>query len=163
MGAFSYDFSALKNMSRDIKKIGETVRKNESIVVKLAANEYSNDVAALMPYKTGNYRRSRHVEMSEEGGHPIALVGSNFIGAKQREFGGIIRAKKAKYLTFKIDGQWVRVKSVYQPPRSHWRAAWDKYMPKYEQILIGVFNREEWGASAATSESASPDLSTEIP
>ena len=139
MAGFSFDISCLSRMSKDIQKIGENVKKNERVAVKLAGNEYKNDVQPLLQYKSGTLRRSVHVEPSEENGHPIALVGTDVIYAKQREYGGIIKAKNGPYLRFKTyDGNWVTTKQVYQPPHPAWRPAWDNNLPKYRDIMMAA-------------------------
>lgn len=143
MAGFSFDFSALTQISRDIQKIGNTVKKNERVAVKLAGNAYKNDVQPLLQYKTGTLRRSVHVETSEEGGHPIALVGTNAIYAKQREYGGVIKAKNVPYLKFKTeDGKWVQTKQVYQPPHPVWRPTWDTNLRKYIRIMFAALSGE---------------------
>ena len=40
------------------------------------------------------------------------------------EFGGIIRAKRAPYLVFKVKGQWVKVKQVRIRPKRYWSGGW---------------------------------------
>jgi len=162
MAGFSADFSCLSQMSRDIQKIGAGVKKQERPVVKLMGNEYKNDVQALIPYKHGDLRRSVHVEPSEEGGHPISLVGSNKVYARQREYGGVIKAKNAPYLVFQLeDGTWIKTKQVYQHPQPAWRPAFDRNRVKYERMAKSVFNREDWESDLAVAETASglrPDL-----
>lgn len=162
MAGFSFDFSDFHRLAADMNKIAANVVKKERVVVNLAANEYKNDVQPLLQYKTGTQRRSVHVEPSEEAGHPIALVGTDLIYAKQREYGGIIKAKNGPYLIFQIDGHWVQTESVYQPPHPAWRPAFDNNLAKYERILKGVFDRAGWDADVATFESARPDLSGRI-
>lgn len=38
------------------------------------------------------------------------------------EYGGIIRARKAPYLVFKVKGRWVRVKQVRIRQKKYWRS-----------------------------------------
>jgi HK97 gp10 family phage protein len=53
-------------------------------------------------------------------------VGTNVVYAAIHEFGGIIRARKAKALRFKTkDGKWHTVKSVTMPARPYMRPAID--------------------------------------
>lgn len=44
-------------------------------------------------------------------------VGSPVVYAAIHEYGGIIKPKKAKYLSFQIDGTWIRTKKVTMPKR----------------------------------------------
>jgi hypothetical protein len=48
------------------------------------------------------------------------------IYARVHELGAVIHARRAPYLKFQIDGQWVQVRSVKIPARPHWRPAIDK-------------------------------------
>jgi hypothetical protein len=158
---FSVDFSDFANLIKDTDKITAFMSKAERPIVNLIGNEYKNDVQPLLQYKTGTQRRSVHVESSEEVGHPIALVGTNFIGSRQREYGGIIKAKNGPYLVFQIDGQWIQTESVYQPPHPAWRPAFENNLVKYDRMFAGVFNRVDWESDLATADVAMglrPDL-----
>lgn len=146
MAAFSFDIAPLMQVSKDIQRIGAEVRKNERPIVKLMANEYKNDVQERLPRKTTTLIRSVHVEPAEEGGHAIAFVGSDSKYARQKEYGGIIEAKKAPYLVFQINGQWIQTKSVYQHPQPAWRPAFEHNLVKYQRMAKSIFNREEWDA-----------------
>jgi hypothetical protein len=149
MSGFSFDFSCLNQFSRDLGKIAADIQKNERAAVKLAGNAYKNDVQPVLQYKTGTLRRSVHVEPSEEGGHPVVLVGTDVIYAKQREYGGIIRGKDGGYLRFKTyDGQWVTTKQVYQPPHPAWRPAFDLNKVRYGRLMIDHLN----GTNTASAE-----------
>ena len=144
MAAFSFDFSCLSKMSRDLQKIGANVQKNEAAVVKLAANEYKNDVQAIIQYKTGTLRRSVHVEMTTEGLRQVALIGTDAPYARRLERGFIGKDSLGR---------------VYnQAAQPRWRPAWDNNLPKYQRILLGVFNRAEWEADIETAQSVRPDL-----
>jgi hypothetical protein len=54
--------------------------------------------------------------------------------AKQKEYGGVIKAKNAPYLVFQIDGQWVQIKQVYQAPQPAFRPAMDENWKKYQRM-----------------------------
>jgi len=159
MAGFSFDFSALEQIERDLGKLAAGVKKAERVVVMLAGNEYKNDVQALLPRKSTDLIRSVHVEPTEEGGHPVALIGTNKVYARQKEYGGVISAKNKEYLRFKgEDGNWVFVKSVYQYPQPAWRPAWDRNLTKYKQMLNGVFDRNVWDADLSTVAGLRPDI-----
>ena len=53
----------------------------------------------------------------------LSRIGNNLIYARIHEYGGVIKAKKAKALRFQIGGKWVMVKSVTMPERSYLRTA----------------------------------------
>ena len=61
MAGFSFDVSDFSRLSAHMSKIAADVVKKERILPKLAANEYKNDVQAIIPYKRGDLRRSVHV------------------------------------------------------------------------------------------------------
>lgn len=90
------------------------------------ALEIANEAKRLVPKDTRDLARSIHMKIGMLGDREAeVLVGSNLDYAAQREFGGVIRAKKAKALAFQIDGEWVFVKSVYQEPQPYLRPALD--------------------------------------
>lgn len=69
---------------------------------------------------SGNYRASiRAVKVSDVR----TEVFSHVVYGPIHEFGGTITAKRAPFLVFQVDGQWVRVRSVRIPARPHWRPA----------------------------------------
>jgi len=59
---------------------------------------------------SGSAKSGDEVEKPSKNG--VVRIGTNVEYAAIQEFGGEIRAKNAPYLTFKIDGHWVRVKQV---------------------------------------------------
>jgi hypothetical protein len=141
MGGFSFNVSAFEKMSRDIQKAGENIRKKEITAVKLGGNAYKNDVQPLLQYKTGTLRRSVHVEPSIDGISPVSLVGTNVIYARQRENGGFIKAKNAKFLHWVDDeGNDHFAKQVYQNPHPVWRPVFDANKEKYGQLMIDYLN-----------------------
>jgi len=144
MAGFSFDFSCIGKMSRDIQKIGANVRRNEAAVVKLAANEYKNDVQAIIQYKTGTLRRSVHVEMTSEGLRQVALIGTDAPYARRLERGFVGKDSLGRV--------------YHQSPAPRWRPAWDANLPKYQRMILGIFNRQEWDEDLATFASVRPDL-----
>jgi hypothetical protein len=115
-------------------KLAATVMKNETIAVRLAGQEYANDVKAIAPYKTGTYRRSIHVEMSTEGLHPVALIGTDVPYGRRLEFGF--------YDTDSLGRKY------QQYPRPHWRPAWDANLQKYRDIMLSHLNGTQAGTYA---------------
>ncbi len=148
MAGFSFDISPLMRMSKDIQRVGENVKKSERPVVKLIGNEYKSDVQAIIQVKTGTLRRDIHVEMSEEGGHPVALVGTNQPQARRLEKGFIGRDSLGRLYN--------------QAPQPRWRPAFDHNKAKYERMAKGVFNREGWDRDVATAQYYQTELSGRI-
>jgi hypothetical protein len=137
MAAFSFDFSALSLLSRDLGKVAANVMKNEAVAVKLAGGAYRDDVKAIAPYRKklgGTYRRSIHVEMTTEGLHPVALIGTDVPYGRRLEFGF--------YGTDSLGRKY------QQYPRPHWRPAWDANLPKYRDIMLSHLNGTQAGTYA---------------
>ena len=148
MAGFSSDFSCLSQISRDIQKIGANMKKSEAAVAKLMGNEYKNDVQAIIQYKTGTLRRSVHVEMDEEDGHPVALVGTDAPYARRLEYGFVDVDSLGRHYN--------------QSPAPRWRPAFDHNLAKYERMAKGVFSREGWDRDVATEQYYRTELSGRI-
>jgi len=144
MPGFSADFSGLHQLTSDLDKMAQGIKRNEAAAVKLAANEYKSDVQEIIQYDTGTLRRSVHVEMTDEGIRQVALVGTDTLYARRLEYGFI--------------GEDSLGRVYNQPPAPRWRPAFDHNLAKYERIIAGVFNREQWDRDVATFNSVRPDL-----
>ncbi len=62
----------------------------------------------------GALRGNMYSKVFKRGKRLIGRFGNSAVYAAQREFGGVIKADKAEYLQFQIDGHWVKVKQVFQ-------------------------------------------------
>lgn len=71
---------------------------------------------------TNSLRVMRYVQPSS-GGVGSVTIGSNTPYAAIHEEGGIIRPKRGQYLTFQVQGRWVRVKQVTIPARPYLKPA----------------------------------------
>ncbi|MBA4495101.1 HK97 gp10 family phage protein [Paenactinomyces guangxiensis] len=105
-------------------KINRKSFQNSGLKMEAAARQAVNNILAFgvgeakknSPVKTGHLRRSIHVlDSSSKGGR----YGTNIIYARIQEEGGKIRAKRAKYLRFKIGNRWVTVKEVKIKPKRY--------------------------------------------
>lgn len=83
--------------------------------------------------RTGALRRSiqGRVVNNTEG-----RIGSNLIYAPVMEFGALIKARRAKYLTFKVDGQWRKVKQVTIPARPFFYPTIEENVQKVGNIIL---------------------------
>lgn len=107
----------VKEVRAALKTLEEEIKKKQRTAIKLAANEYKNDVQEIAPYKTGTYRRSIHVQMKND---TTAIVGTNLPYAKRLEYGF-------------ADSD--RLGRVYdQPAQPHFRPAMDAGRDRYVQI-----------------------------
>jgi phage gpG-like protein len=84
--------------------------------------------------RTGTLRRSIQSGVDKV---PVLLgwVGTNVAYAGVQEFGGIVRAKHSKYLTFQVKKQWIKVKEVAIPARPYLRPAVQNNMAKITDII----------------------------
>lgn len=106
-------------------------KKATGIALRRCGDELRNDAVKNAPYKTGNLRRSITMEPGLPTSH--VTVGSNLVYARIHDVGGDIEAKSAKYLTFKVNGQWVKVKKVHiRPTRGV-----GYLTPAFEKLLHG--------------------------
>ncbi len=67
--------------------------------------------------RTGHYRRSISTSVKKVPGGMVGTLAGNVVYAAPHEYGATIFPKKGEYLTFPIDGRWVRVKRVVIPKR----------------------------------------------
>lgn len=132
MSGFSFNVSAFGTFARDIGRIAADVQRNEKNAVRLAANEYKNDVKEVIQYKTGTLRRSVHVELSTEGLHPVAIVGTDVKYARRLELG------------FMDTDSLGRV--YHQPPHPRWRPVFDNGLPRYRDVMIAALAGKPYAA-----------------
>jgi hypothetical protein len=142
------DLSDLTRLIDDTDKIVAYFSKSEAPVVELTANEYKNDVQEIIQFKTGTLRRSVHVEMRQEAGHPVGLVGTDQPQARRLEKGFVGRDSLGRI--------------YHQTPQPRWGPAYDQNLPKYERMMQGIFVRDQWESDVATFQSIRPDLSGRI-
>lgn len=87
---------------------------NNRRAFRAAVLEVQGEMMAHAPVRTGDMRRRVTVEWLSD---LRARVGLRHPGARIREFGGTIVARRARYLRFKTrDGHWVQVRQVTQRP-----------------------------------------------
>ena len=102
-------------------------------------NEARNKLSGrVLNVQTGTLRRSIGREINQSGNSIIGSVGSDLKYAAIHEFGGVIKAKNAPYLTFPIDGGWARVKQVTIPERSYLRST----LEEKEPMILNIVQRE---------------------
>jgi hypothetical protein len=101
------------------------IAKKAILGVKLAGQTYANDVKSIAPYDTGTYRRSIHVEMTEEGGSPVALIGTDLPYACRLEFGFYDMTDSLG-------------RTYHQFPQPHFRPPLDTEMDRYIDIMNGA-------------------------
>lgn len=121
-----------KHMSRAYFKVGDSYRQFHR-AARLNGRPGLNTVSRI------GLNRSSHTEVGGTNiGNLSAITFFSGLVTKYvniHEYGGTIVPVKAKYLKFKIDGQWIMTKSVYIPPRLKWFDGWDRYAEDRDQIL----------------------------
>ena len=93
--------------------------------------------------KTGKLKRSwklhKTLGISKNPKGDGVTIRNELVYSRQRDRGGIIRAQKAEYLHFQVNGQWVKVKSVTQRRTDFVRKAVDKWVGNPRSI------KARWG------------------
>ena len=95
--------------------------------IAIYTNKLRNQVVTNTPFKSWTLRRSIQSDISNNW--MKAEIWTNIVYAPIQEFGWIIRPKTKPYLTFKIDGKWIRTKkSVIK-----WKEYFQKAMKKFNE------------------------------
>lgn len=87
--------------------------------------------------KTGHLRRSIQIDRTHVKNGKIR-VGTNVKYSRIHEFGGVIKAKTAGLLHFKIENFWHTAKSVIIPARPFMRPALKKTKKAMVQMFKGI-------------------------
>lgn len=92
----------------------------------------------MLQRRSGRLRASITSRVKIEGDRVTGVLGSNVIYARIHELGGIIRARNAKALVFKIPGVgWRQAQSVTIPARPYLRPAITRNLDAVGQIISG--------------------------
>jgi len=91
---------------------------------------------------TGHLRRSIQSKVKDRIKVIVLSLSSNVIYAGIHEYGGVIKAKKGPYLTFKIGDRWVKVASVTMPARPFLEPAIEDNLDKMANIITSTVSKE---------------------
>jgi HK97 gp10 family phage protein len=135
-----------------LKGVDEAVFKFDSLDVKVAegVREVVKDISdrveraakKLCPVDTGRLRASIWTNMRKD--ELGAEVGTNVDYAAHVEFGTkahVIRPKNKKFLSFKINGKWIRARVVNHPgtrPQPFMFPAFEMYRQRYQDEMLQV-------------------------
>lgn len=110
---FIFDPSQMKKFRDSLSDAKKRVKDDifEAVTDSVLLVQNTSKRAGYVPYKTGNLKRSITHNVDRQAKQVIGEVGTNLIYAPIQEFGGTIRAR-GDYLVFRIDGHWVKTKSV---------------------------------------------------
>jgi len=123
------EIKGMTQLKKAFGDLGKQMQRNQETALKLAANEYKNDVQAIAPYDTGTLRRSIHVEpktgsVKDGEGRAYVLVGTDLPYARRLEFGFVGPDKLGR---------------VYnQAPRPYFRPPLDDNFEKYKNIYLAA-------------------------
>lgn len=73
-----------------------------------------------------------------------AVIGTSDKRARIHNYGGIIRAKNKPYLVFKINGKWIKVKSVTIKARQYMGFN-EQMLKKYEEMIVKYYQEKLGG------------------
>ena len=126
------EIRGMSQLKKAFDDLGKQMQRNQEIALKLAANEYKNDVQAGSPYKTGTLRRSIHVEpvsgiIKDGEGRAYVLVGTDLPYARRLEYGFV--------------GPDKRGRTFHQAPRPYFRPPLDQNFKKYQDIYLAAMGR----------------------
>ena len=93
----------------------------------------------VLKVRTGRLRSSVTSRVESAGGDIVGRVGSNVVYAPVHEYGAVITPKRGKYLTFQVDGHWVRVRSVRIPRRPIWEPTLKENQEKIRNLFRTAF------------------------
>jgi len=93
----------------------------------------------VLKVRTGRLRSSVTSRVESAGGDIVGRVGSNVVYAPVHEYGAVITPKRGKYLTFQVDGHWVRVRSVRIPRRPIWEPTLKENQEKIRSLFRTAF------------------------
>ena len=97
------------------------------------AQNVRTDAIKNAPFKSWTLRRS--ISIIEKDNWYTNIVWTNVKYASIQEFWGTITAKNKKYLTFKINNKWVRVKSVKIRAKRYFQRAFDDNIKQISDIF----------------------------
>lgn len=137
----------LENSEEVIARIGEIgIEMQDSIAktiimltFKLQAKVMGNKLSGQVLRTRSNVLRSSiNAKTTSYKNSIIGQVGTNVKYARIHEYGGIIKAQRAKYLRFQIGDRWVMRKQVVMPQRSFLRSALKEMTPEIKEAIEAV-------------------------
>ena len=105
----------MKSLIRKTPELSRRVlsKLSEAVVTRTVVHELSGQT---LNRGTGTLAKSINYRLANDF---LSQVGSNVAYAAIHEFGGVIKAKNAGALRFKVGDRWVMVKQVVMPKRSY--------------------------------------------
>jgi HK97 gp10 family phage protein len=122
--------ATIKGLPELMKALDDSEKKtdkNQSIALRLIAQEYENDAKAITPWITHTLLHSIHIEPTsgtfQQGkGAQYVVVGTNVEYARRVEYGFVGKDKLGR--------------SYHQAPKPYIRAAMDQHREKYKTMFL---------------------------
>lgn len=111
-------------------------------------NKAKRAYKSMLGMRTGNLYRSIKRKVTKDGKHVVisseALSLNNKLYGYALAKGSTITAKNGEYLTFKVNDQWVKVKSVKLPEKDFISDPIKKYIdsPAYERQIDKILDKQ---------------------
>jgi len=100
-------------------------------LLKEVGQQITEESKQSAPVKTGKLKKSINFILFDKTQAALttkkSLKKRNVWYSNIREHGAFIQAKNKEYLTFKINGEWKKVKSVRTPAQPYAKPVWEEY------------------------------------
>lgn len=136
-----FDTSSLIN---DLDKVDKRIRGQVAVKAVDAGGHQIMNYARinirnkLNKQPTGALANSIDVVSKQDGSGAVAVVAPHRVYARIHEFGGTIFPRRAKFLTFRVDGHFVRARKVTIPARPYLKPA----VTEHEGAIISAMQNE---------------------
>jgi phage gpG-like protein len=92
---------------------------------------------------TGRLRQSIKSRVETRFGDVVTgSIGSNLVYATTIEYGNVIKPRRGEYLTFKVGGQWVKLKQAIIPEYPFLRPAIENNLRRFGDIIGREIEKE---------------------
>ncbi len=134
----------LKNIKKFPKKFSVGLLKGlrDGMFFAEAAAKKSFGKTGKLQVGTGRLRSSIKSGVKQRIDSLIGYIGSNIIYAKIHEFGGIIRARAAKFLKFQVEGKWIIASQVTIPAKPYLEPAIKNNIAQIKDLIGTSILRE---------------------
>ncbi|MCF8033871.1 MAG: hypothetical protein K9K66_16940 [Desulfarculaceae bacterium] len=129
---------AVDPWERILRAFPAVIRKSleQALELGLAASREAMGPGGTGPaVRSGRLLRSLGARVYQSGDTYIGELKADAPYAGVQEYGAVIQAKKAKYLKFRVQGQWVQVKRVVIPARPYLRPGRDAALTALPELL----------------------------
>lgn len=135
---------ATKEITRYFKKLGNTrglkaTQKGMRKATPALKQQLDRNLTGrVLNVRTSRLKDDASVNIGKpliQGTRVVQKYGSSVEYARIHELGGVIKPVNAEYLTFQIDGQWIKTKEVNIPKREPFGKAMQQSTGKYLSLI----------------------------